>query len=86
MRNTLEVSNTGAGAQTLKSHPKPESNRRTSLHAGLGGMHVFVFNREDDFPEIRGFVAAMDARYGLAVEDCAGDFKGAHRNAGAHWG
>ena len=39
-------------------------------------MHVFVFNQADDFPEIRGFVEAMDARYGLAVESRSGDFKG----------
>lgn len=38
-------------------------------------MHVFVFNHPDDFPEIRAFVVAMNALYGLAVEDCSGDFK-----------
>ena len=39
-------------------------------------MHVFVFNRTDDFPQITRFVKEMDAEYQLNVEECSGDFKG----------
>ena len=35
---------------------------------GCGGMHTFVFERDDDFHEIRDFVAGMDRQYGLNVE------------------
>jgi hypothetical protein len=35
---------------------------------GCGGMCTFVFERDDDFHEIRDFVAAMDRQYGLDVE------------------
>ena len=35
---------------------------------GCGGMRTFVFERDDDFHEIRDFVAAMDRQYGLDVE------------------
>ena len=38
-------------------------------------MYVFVFNRPDDFPEIRHFLVLMDARYGLGVDAVEGDFK-----------
>ena len=38
-------------------------------------MYVFVFNRPDDFPEIRHFLVMMDARYGLGVDAVEGDFK-----------
>lgn len=38
-------------------------------------MHVFVFNREDDFPEIREFLGSMDARYALGLDQCSGDFR-----------
>ena len=38
-------------------------------------MYVFVFNRPDDFPEIRHFLVMMDARYRLGVDALDGDFK-----------
>jgi Phosphoadenosine phosphosulfate reductase family len=37
---------------------------------GCGGMRTFVFERDDDFREIRDFVAAMDRQYGLNLEVC----------------
>jgi hypothetical protein len=44
-------------------------------HAELQGMHTFVFNHADDFPEMRDFIADTDARYRLGIEYLEGDFK-----------
>ena len=41
---------------------------RCNEPGGCGGMRTFVFKRDDDFHEIRDFVAAMDRQYGLNVE------------------
>lgn len=41
---------------------------RSNEPGGCGGMRTFVFERDDDFHEIREFVAAMDRQYGLDVE------------------
>ncbi len=38
-------------------------------------MYVFVFNRPDDFPEIRHFLVMQDARYRLGVDAVDADFK-----------
>ena len=43
--------------------------------AGLGPVRTFIFERRDDFPEILEFVRAMDARYGLRLEELEGDFR-----------
>ena len=43
--------------------------------AGLGAVRTFIFERRDDFPEILDFVRAMDARYGLRLEELEGDFR-----------
>ena len=38
-------------------------------------MRTFIFERRDDFPEILDFVRAMDARYGLRLEELEGEFR-----------
>lgn len=43
--------------------------------AGLGAVRTFIFERRDDFPEILDFVRAMDARYGLRLEELEGEFR-----------
>lgn len=43
--------------------------------AGLGAVRTFIFERRDDFAEILDFVRAMDARYGLRLEELEGDFR-----------
>lgn len=51
--------------------------------AGVGGIRTFVFERDDDFMDIRNFVAAMDRQCGLNLEvACCED---AHRHMFLDW-
>lgn len=43
--------------------------------AGLGGICTFIFERDDDFPEILSFVRDVNRKYNLGVEELEGDFK-----------
>jgi hypothetical protein len=86
------------GAVPGESRPSPgnaaESDALQRLHlpdgsrsnapGGCGGMRTFVFERDDDFHEIREFVAAMDRQYGLDVE--VWTYSHAVQEAGSPWG
>lgn len=41
----------------------------------MGGVRSFVFERHDDFVDIRNFVNLMDHEYNLQLEVLTGDFK-----------
>lgn len=43
--------------------------------AGLKGICSFVFEREDDFPEILDFTSDMSQQYGLNVHKLHADFR-----------
>ena len=45
------------------------------LVAGLKGICSFVFEREDDFPEILEFTNDMSRQYGLNVHKLHADFR-----------
>ena len=47
----------------------------TSLVAGLKGICSFVFEREDDFPQILDFTGDMSQHYGLNVHKLHADFR-----------
>lgn len=43
--------------------------------AGLEGICTFIFEREDDFPEILEFVRDVNREFRLHVEELRGDFR-----------
>lgn len=73
----LAKCSTANGAGPADPRPAPGNAAAfTSHHSdGLGGIRTFVFNADDDFAEIRDFVADMDQLYRLNIEVLAGDFK-----------
>lgn len=47
---------------------------------GLGGICTFIFERQDDFPEILDFVRLVDKKHLLGVEELEGDFQSGLRS------
>ena len=50
-------------------------NSALHVFAGLKGICSFVFERDDDFPEILTFTNKMSRQYGLHVHKLHADFR-----------
>jgi hypothetical protein len=59
----------------LQSGPSFGSARIDLCPVDLGGIRTFVFERDDDFPEILEFVRTSNTAHNLHVEELEGDFK-----------